>query len=167
MSKIVVKERGSIAALSSLISSEVVGKPLSRAARSHGSMLLLDFGHLTKTPGLRKRYLFRGEWSLLVEWSDWTITARGLPQVTSDSEQVLIDKTLPTLIKQSVEHFAFNANGRITLRLKNGASFIVSGEGGPQKDRLSLWLLLRETNWSLACRCGRRFVVYADERTSR
>jgi hypothetical protein len=162
MRRIVVKEKASIAALSSLIASEVAGKPLSRALRSHGSMLLFDFGRLIKTPDSRKRYLFRGEWTLLIEWSDWAITAPGASRITSDSEQALIDNILPTLVKQPIKDLAFNARGTIALRLQNGASFIGSGEGGPRKSSLSLWTLLSEVNWSLAFSCSRRFVVYSE-----
>jgi hypothetical protein len=107
----------------------VIGKRLSRAVRSHGSMLLLDFGHLTRGQGPRGRDHVRGEWMLVVEWSDWSITAPGSLRVTDRSGYALIDKTLPLLRKQPVCQLAFNANGRL------------------------------DRQWWVAFRCSRRFVI--------
>jgi hypothetical protein len=144
----------------------VRGKPLSRAVRSHGSMLLLDFGRLRKVPGLRKRYHLHGEWTLIVEWSDWTIMMPGSPRVADRSDYALIDDTLPRLVKQPVQDLAFNMSGRIAVRLQNGMSFVATGKGGPHRSPLSLWFLLSDHHWSVTFTCSRRFVVHPDSRVA-
>jgi hypothetical protein len=159
MRKFAIKERASIRALSSLISAQVVGKPLSAARRSHSSMLLLDFGRLTKQAGRKRDYLV-GEWTLLVEWSDWTMTVPGRGQGTSNSEYDSIDKMLPALARQPVTQLSFTPNGRLMLRLRNGAALSCAGTGGPRRGApLALWRLLSAAHWSVAFLCHRAFVA--------
>jgi hypothetical protein len=166
LGKIVLKEKASIAAMSSLISREIIGKPMSRGFRSYGSMLLLHFGRLTKEPGLKRPY-FRGEWTLLVEWADWTMTGSDSSRVTDRSEQALIDKIVRRLLKQPVTHLAFNAGGRLVVRLHNGMSLTVYGRGGPRRgSRLCLWSLSNDRHWRVTLGCTRRFVVYPDDRVA-
>jgi hypothetical protein len=166
VSKLILKEKASIAALSSLISSKITGKLLSQAFRSHGSMLVFDFGRLRKERGPRKRYYVRGEWGLLVEWSNWRITVSGSPRVTDRSEEALIDKTLPMLLKQPVHQVAFNADGRFMMKLQNETSFIATGKGGRRPSRLGLWSLFNDGYWGLEFSCSRRFVVSPDTRVA-
>jgi hypothetical protein len=162
MRKFALKERASIRALSSLISAQVVGKPLSAALRSYGSMLLLDFGRLTKLVGRKRDYLV-GEWTLLIEWPDWTMTVPGRGRVTSNSEEESIDKMLPALARQPVTQLSFTPNGRLMLRLRNGAALSCAGTGGPRRgSRLASWTLSSAAHWNVQFRCHRAFVVEAE-----
>jgi hypothetical protein len=122
----------------------------------------MDFGRLVRKPHPRRRDYFVGEWTLLVEWSHWTMTVPGLGRITSDAEEETIDEMLPALARQTVTRVEFNRSGCLELHLQNGASFICLGKGPPNGSPLSLWALLTAVSWSLAFTCNRTFVATAE-----
>ena len=164
MRGLVLRERESIAAVWKVISSELAGKPLAAARRSHGSMFLLEFGQLTRVKDLdRTRY--KGEWTLLVEWSDWIMEFANAPKLSAESDNALIDRTLPKLRRKAVRHIMFDRRERLIIRLEDGTRLVVSGTGGPRRgDPLRLWCLHRkrkgyDSAWTLTYECDRRLVL--------
>ena len=168
MRRISLKEKSSIAALSSLISKQIAGKPLAKAGRSHASMLLLEFGRLKRESrqGRRRRFIHRGEWTLLVELSEWTMQVPPAPVVTDNSEYRLIDKMLPSLVGRTVENLVFGAEGRLVIEFKNGAAFVASGKPIIKLPRLDIWQLSNVDYWCMKLRPSGKFVVYPDSRAT-
>lgn len=165
MKRIAIKDQKAAIALSSLISSEVREKALSRARRSYGSMLLLEFGCLRSIPLRRGRMSTIGEWTLVVEWSDWSISLPSSMTITEQSDEALIDRVLQQISKSKVETFAFTYRGRLHVQLADGTSLSVFGTGRPYRS-LSAWVLSNERHWYLQCKGNGRFTVIPDGRVA-
>jgi hypothetical protein len=160
-----LSEAAAINALSSLIASELVGLAVSQAFRSHGSMLLLDFGELIvpQLPG--KLGKPRGQWTLLIEMSYWEINGLPSGRTTHCSPHERIGQTMLSLTKKKVEKVSFDRRGKLILRLQDNISLTVKGQGFPlRQSRLYLWSISSIHHWALALKPANRYIVISDTR---
>jgi Family of unknown function (DUF6188) len=131
----------------------LAGMSVGEIARSHGSMFLLTLGQMRAVTGHRKAHR-RGEWELLVEAADWTLTLPGGGRVTSDDTVTRIDEIFATLTDTSVGDFDISANGHLCVSLMSGHRLEVGGiaAGLEALSRVSRWTLFNDNNGWLACK---------------
>lgn len=122
------------------------GLEVSRAYRSHASMIHFDFGPLHEWYRRDGEARYRGACHLMVEIAAWTITRHAATLATDASSYERIDRALPGFLGRRIMCARF-ARRHSELRFENGLRLALSPRGtewGPM-DRLQNWVAFRET----------------------
>lgn len=114
---------------------------VSRAYRSHGSMIHFEFGDLHERTVGRRKYQ-RGQYGLMVQFSAWEITRHRRRLSTNDARPSEIDRVIPLLIGSRVTTVRF-AHRHSKIDLNRG--FEISLQ--PDARLFSCWD--RDSNWTL------------------
>jgi hypothetical protein len=137
-------------ALVTIISSELVGLPVTQAFRTVGAMILLSFGDVRPVQvvtSARNYQRQRGEWDLLIEAGRWRIRD-GRNEINDETPNEAIDAALNSIVGLKVASFQLGDSGSLKIVLANGAQLEV--EGSFLSEHISEWIIFRKEFWSLA-----------------
>lgn len=137
-----------IPVLSDLIESELLGLSVAHAARSIGSMFLLDFGNLEVNPGWRKP---SGDWSLLAQFSAWRIHAPGV-EATNDDAHDVMDLAISSLQGKKIKSIRLSPCGSMEMLVDGDLSLLLtigSQDEYDGEDYNDMWTIYRRLKWNL------------------
>ncbi len=89
--------------------------PVLSAARSIGSIFIVDFGQWEAATHPNGKPYQKGEWSILVEFCPWILLAHAEPICSSDSEPAKINETLIQLEGTHISQVGFLAPDDIDI----------------------------------------------------
>lgn len=132
----------------SAVSFQLRGKRISRARRSVGSILLLDFGALLKIRSGDKVRSF-GEWHLLVEMAPWTISKGKRILLTSGAPPSKIDKLVSPLLKgKLLEQFTVRQSGHMEMNFADNTKLNIKKQYSERYN--NNWTLFYKGYWSIS-----------------
>lgn len=117
----------------------LLGLPLTRAARTVGTCILLDFGKLHKTRKVRGKQCYFGDGSLLLE-SSWRVETSRSVLFGADSGDRKIDNQLERLVGRHITEVAVEGRLPELVVSLSGNRFIHSFGAIERSDRWFLFL---------------------------
>ena len=125
------------------------GKRLSRVRRSIGSVLLFDFGRLTKFRRQGQQRVF-GEWHLLVDMASWTVLKGRTVLLTSENSPNRIDQQIPSLLnRRTVKRLVIHQTGNLDVTFGDRTKLKVKKRS--KRKYHTNWILFYKDCWSLSC----------------
>jgi len=138
--------------IGSILEQEFRNLPISDCFRSSSSMIVLKFGALRQVSTSFSHAAERrhGDWDIIIELADWTLSRSGGRIASCESRYPEIDSVLEGLMGEIVRDLYLSEHFDLKIIFSSGLQLEIVPSS--TKGRLSQWVIFRRELWSVELR---------------
>lgn len=146
-----------------IIEKELTGLNISKAGLSVAGIILIKFGNIAIVESRNRDSAYEtrdvGEWELLVEQADWSITKDSAVICSADSSSDEINAAISDICNDEISSISIERSGSITISTSDGNISLEVKPTECRLERLSQWIIFRRNKWSLEFTYDCEFVL--------